>query len=174
MKTTNLAIALAVLAAVALPASRASAVTPDKFVRYVEATGSQWVDTGIVGRYGTKAECKVEWMAFSDSAFLDCGDWSDNTRFFMCHCSTTSGNMFAGYRTGSKITYNGTELLFEKKRVYTYTSDYSAPDGSNNSTNTVTINRTGDITCTSLHVNGSITSTGSNVANLSYTVVSTF
>lgn len=32
----------------------------------------------------------------------------------------------------------------------------------------------GDITCTSLHVNGSITCTGSNVANLSYTVVSTF
>ncbi len=142
MKTTNLAISLAVLAAVALSAPRASAVTPDKFVRYVEATGAQWVDTGIVGRSGTKAECKVEWMAFSDSAFLDCGDWSDNTRFFMCHCSTTSGNMFAGYRTGSKVTYNGTELLFEKKRVYTYTSDYSAPDGSNNSTNTVTIDGT--------------------------------
>lgn len=116
--------------------------TPDKFVRYVEATGSQYVDTGIVGRYNTKAECKVEWMAFSDSAFLDCGDWSDNTRFFMCHCSTASGNMFAGYRTGSKVTYDGSDLLFEKKRVYTYTSDYSAPDGSNNSTNTVYIDET--------------------------------
>ncbi|MBQ8126409.1 MAG: hypothetical protein IJ173_11125 [Kiritimatiellae bacterium] len=116
--------------------------TPDKFVRYVEATGSQYVDTGIVGRYNTKAECKVEWMNFTDSAFLACGDWSDNTRFFMCHCSTASGNMFAGYRTGSKVTYDGSDLLFEKKRVYTYTSDYSAPDGSNNSTNTVYIDET--------------------------------
>ena len=142
MKTTNLALALTVLAAISLPATRASAVTPDKFVRYVEATGAQWVDTGIKGRSGTKAECKVEWMAFSDSAFLDCGDWSNNTRFFMCHCSTATGNMFAGYRTGSKVTYNGNELLFEKKRVYTYTSDYSAPDGANNSTNTITIDGT--------------------------------
>ena len=41
--------------------------TPDKFVRYVEATGSQYVDTGIVGRYNTKAECKVEWMEMADN-----------------------------------------------------------------------------------------------------------
>ena len=32
-----------------------SANTPDKFLRYVESTGSQYVDTGIVGRSGTKA-----------------------------------------------------------------------------------------------------------------------
>ena len=95
---------LALIGGIALFGSQATAETPDKFLRYVEATGTQYVDTGIVGRYNTKAECKVEWMAFSDTAFLDCGDWSDNTRFFMCHCSTTSGNMFAGYRTGSRVT----------------------------------------------------------------------
>lgn len=27
---------------------------------YVEATGNQWVDTGIVGRYDTKAEIEAE------------------------------------------------------------------------------------------------------------------
>ena len=32
------------------------AETPDKFIRYVEATGQQAVDTGIVGRYGMRAE----------------------------------------------------------------------------------------------------------------------
>lgn len=124
----------------ALPRT-ASAVQPDKFVRYVEATGSQYIDTGVVGRYGTKAECKVEWMAFGDKAFLDCGDWSNNTRFFMCHCSSDAGNMFVGYRTGTKVhkTY---DLLFETKRVYTYTADFSAPDGDNNSTATITIDGT--------------------------------
>ena len=143
MKTrTLLALMGALFVGATLFATPTAENTPDKFVRYVEATGSQYVDTGIVGRYNTKAECKVEWMAFSDSAFLDCGDWSDNTRFFMCHCSTTSGNMFAGYRTGTKVTKDGVDLLFEKKRVYTYTSDYSAPDGSNNSTNTVYIDGT--------------------------------
>lgn len=60
------------------------AETPDKFVRYVESTGSQYVDTGIVGRHGMKAECKVEWMNLSDSAFLASGYWSNNTRFYAC------------------------------------------------------------------------------------------
>lgn len=115
--------------------------TPDKFVRYVEATGSQYVDTGIVGRYNTKAECKVEWMAFSDSAFLACGDWTGDKRFFLCHCSNTSGQMFLGYRTKNNV-HKEYDLLFEKKRVYTYTTDISALDGDGNATATVTIDGT--------------------------------
>ena len=132
------------LCALTLLATATSAVLaeqPDKFVPYVEATGSQYVDTGITGRYGTKAECKVAWLELNDRAFLDCGDWSNNTRFFMCHCSSTAGQMFVGYRTGTNVhkTY---DLLFETKRVYTYTVDVSAPDGDNNSTVTVTIDGT--------------------------------
>ena len=115
--------------------------TPDKFVRYVEATGSQYVNTGIVGRYNTKAECKVEWMAFSDSAFLACGDWTGDKRFFLCHCSNTSGQMFLGYRTKNNV-HKEYDLLFEKKRVYTYTTDISALDGDGNATATVTIDGT--------------------------------
>ena len=138
---------LALVGGVALSISMAMAEPPDKFVRYVEATGSQYIDTGIVGRYGTKAECKVAWMELGDKAFLDCGDWSNNTRFFMCHCSSASGNMFLGYRTGVKVhktddnlkTY---DLLFETKRVYTYTTDISAPDGDDNTTATITIDGT--------------------------------
>ncbi len=116
--------------------------TPDKFVRYVEATGAQYVDTGIVGRHGTKTECKVEWMNLSDSAFLASGYWSSNTRFYACWCSSASGNMFTAQRTGDKVNYNGQDLLFEKKRIYTYTTDFSAADGNNMSTNTVTIDGT--------------------------------
>jgi len=142
MKTTNLAIVLAVLAAVVLPASRASAVTPDKFVRYVEATGSQWIDTGVIGRHGTKAECKVEWMDFSDSAFLACGDWSVNKRFFMCYCRNASGNMMTAQGTGDNVHYNNNDLLFEKKRIYTYVSESTVADGGNMSTNIVTIDGT--------------------------------
>ena len=141
VRAFSLALGLAIAIGLATLPRAASAVQPDKFVRYVEATGSQYIDTGVVGRYGTKAECKVEWMAFGDKAFLDCGDWSNNTRFFMCHCSSDAGNMFVGYRTGTKVhkTY---DLLFETKRVYTYTADFSAPDGDNNSTATITIDGT--------------------------------
>ncbi len=116
--------------------------TPDKFVRYVEATGSQYVDTGIVGRYNTKAECKVEWMNFTDSAFLACGDWSASKRFFMCYCRNTSGNMMTAQGTGDNVRYNDADLLLEKKRVYTYLSESTAADGDNVSTNIVTIDGT--------------------------------
>ena len=132
---------LALVGGVALSISMAMAEPPDKFVRYVEATGSQYIDTGIVGRYGTKAECKVEWMAFSDSSFLACGNWENNTRFFMCYCRNTSGNMMTAQGTGDNVN-NGKDLLFEKKRIYTYTAESTAADGNNMSTNIVTIDGT--------------------------------
>ena len=116
--------------------------TPDKFVRYVEATGSQYVDTGIVGRYNTKAECKVEWMGFADSAFLASGDWSANKRFFMCYCLDDSGKMVTAQGTRDNVSKETQELLFEKKRVYTYTAESTAADVNNVSTNIVTIDGT--------------------------------
>ena len=42
------------------PVGVAMAEEPDMFVRYVEATGLQYVDTGIEALPGTKAECKVD------------------------------------------------------------------------------------------------------------------
>ena len=79
----------------------------------------------------------------------------------------------SSYDDGAIITLfpKGTDTY---GRIVISTDDGTIKLYNTSNTNTVTINRTGDITCTSLHVNGSITSTGSNVANLSYTVVSTF
>lgn len=79
----------------------------------------------------------------------------------------------SSYNGGATITLypKGSETY---GRIVISTNDGTIKLYDTSNTNTVTINRTGDITCTSLHVNGSITSTGSNVANLSYTVVSTF
>ena len=136
-----LALGLAVAIGLAALPRVASAAQPDKFVRYVESTGSQYIDTGVVGRYGTKAECKVAWLEFGDKAFLDCGDWGNNTRFFLCHCSSNDGHMFLGYRTGGRV-HKVYDLMFEPKRVYNYTADISAPDGDGNSTATVTIDGT--------------------------------
>ena len=36
---------------------------PDAFVEYVESNGSQWVDTGVDGRSGVKAEADIEWIS---------------------------------------------------------------------------------------------------------------
>ena len=48
----------------------AFAETPDKFVRYVESTGSQYVDTGVVGRWNTKVEAQVEWLELGDRTII--------------------------------------------------------------------------------------------------------
>ena len=115
--------------------------TPDKFVRYVEATGAQYVDTGIIGRYNTKAECKVEWMDFSDSSFLASRTGWGDSRLYFCYCLNASGNMYTAQGKGENVN-NGQDLRFEKNRIYTYVSDFSVVDGNNMSTNTITIDGT--------------------------------
>jgi len=132
---------LALVGGVALSISMAMADTPDKFVRYVEATGSQYIDTGIVGRYGTKAECKVEWMAFSDSSFLASRTGWGDSRLYFCYCLDANGNMYTAQGKGANVN-NGQDLRFEEKRIYTYTSEFSSIDGNNMSTNTITIDGT--------------------------------
>jgi hypothetical protein len=115
---------------------------PDKFVRYVEATGDQFVDTEIIALPDTKAECKVEWMEFRDSAFLACKNASGDTRFYACYCLDSNGQMYPAVGTGSTISYNGQTLRFEKKRVYTYTSEFSAKFSDASVTNTITVDGT--------------------------------
>ena len=60
---------LAVTLCAALAASSAFADdVPDSFIDYVESTGSQHVDTGIIGRYGTKVELRFAgWSAANTS-----------------------------------------------------------------------------------------------------------
>ena len=84
LKTKTLFAALAVLL-MAASVGTAFGEHPDKWVRYVEATGSQYVDTGVQARWGTKAEMKVEWLAFADASFLAARN-SGDTRLYFCHC----------------------------------------------------------------------------------------
>lgn len=136
--------ALTFLAALAFGAS-ARAETPDKWVRYVEATGSQYVDTGIVGRYGTKAEAKVEWMELADASFLSARkeNWPGNGRLYFCYCLNANGEMYTASDTGENVSWvqnGGTwNCRFEKNRVYAYTAEFSALDGDGMSTNSITV-----------------------------------
>ena len=118
----------------------AFAETPDKWVSYVEATGSQWVDTGINGRWNTKIEAKVEWMEFSDSSFLAARSevYPGNGRLYFCYCQNAEGNMFTAADTGEKVIWNGNwECRWETNRVYTYTAEFSATNGEGQATNTI-------------------------------------
>ncbi len=103
------------------------AETPDKFIRYVEATGQQAVDTGIVGRYGMRAEMQVEWMAVGgDTAFLDArgddGTSENNTRIMFCHNGGEApiGVAYGAFQYGK---YGGATCKWEKDRIYSMTTD---------------------------------------------------
>ena len=130
----------AVACALALAATTAFAEKPDKWVRYVESTGSSWVDTGIIGRPNTKIECQVEWMTLADAAFVACGLYSNNTRFYLCYCQNGNGEVFLAQRTGTTVTLkNGWNSRFEKNRVYNYTAAFSATNSAGQSTGTIAI-----------------------------------
>lgn len=141
---------VAAVGALALATSTASATptaenTPDKWVTYVESTGSQWVDTGIIGRPNTKIECKVEWMTLADSAFVACGDYNADQRFYMCYSANANGEVFLAQRTGVKVTLKSSSwnARFEKTRIYDYAASFSATNSAGQSTGTVTVDGIG-------------------------------
>jgi hypothetical protein len=130
---------------------------PDMFVRYVEATGLQYIDTGVAALPDTKAECKVEWLELGDASFLACrkndtgSDAEKNTRYYGCH--SYNGKMFPAYGIGSVIPYTHKNhdrsdgstitvdnLLFEANRIYTYTAEFSRKYENNQITNKVWVN----------------------------------
>ena len=129
-----------VILAVAALTGAAFAEKPDKWVSYVEATGSQYVDTGIIGRWNTKIETKVEWMNLADTAFVSCGNWENNTRFYMCYCLDTVGRLILSQGTNVHVRLNsGYQSRFQTNRVYDYRAEFSATNGMGQSTGTVTM-----------------------------------
>ena len=152
MKTLFATLAVLLMAAFA---DTAFGEQPDKWVRYVEATGSQYVDTGIIGRWNTKAECKVEWMELGDAAFLAArnGAYGDaehpNGRIYFCYSLDTDGKMYTAQDVGDTVGWykaNDTYFTwFEKNRVYTYVDEFSATNGEGKATNKVRVDNWFDV-----------------------------
>lgn len=89
----RLSFAVAMLAIADFASGDAFIAEPDAFLDYIEATGSQYIDTGINAETGLKARVDFAWA----TGFDEKSDWSlldaaiDNTvsdkrnRFLMCH-----------------------------------------------------------------------------------------
>ena len=122
----------------------AFAEQPDKWVSYVESTGSQWVDTEIIGRPNTKIEAKVEWMNLADSAFVASRSDGGDTRCYMCYCNASPYQMLLSQRGNTIVKLsNGWETRWEKNRVYNYAAAFSATNSAGESTGTVTVDGLG-------------------------------
>ena len=101
MKTLAIFVAAAALAV----SARGETVTaePDALLDYIEATGSQYINTGVNAETGLKAIIDFAWadedLSGVDWSLLDACTASSNSnersRFFMCHM--TNGKPFFGY-----------------------------------------------------------------------------
>ncbi len=88
----------AALVAAAVAVHSAFADTPDELFDYVQTDGSAYIDTGIIGKAGTKASIGMMWKGISDSTdvcFLGARNGSDG-RFLLCHAYKFGWNL--GYK----------------------------------------------------------------------------
>ena len=127
MKTSALLAASAAIAASAAMVAADVSATETEYVEldYVEATGAQWVDTGITGRCGTKAEIKVEWMDLSeDTQMLACRGDGD-TRINLLNAN--GSKIGYGYGVYSNVYYTASApRQWEQNRIYTVVTDFAA------------------------------------------------
>ena len=93
-KTFAAIIAAAAVGFAACARGETDTAEPDAFLEYIEATGSQYIDTGVNAETGLKAQIDFAWASGfdekSDWSLLDAADpvttSSDNrSRIFLCH-----------------------------------------------------------------------------------------
>lgn len=142
MNRTTAGLAALTLAAAPAPAATA-ADQPDAYIEYVEATGSQYIDTGVNAQTGLKARIDMAWAdggTSCDWGFLGAKDTSkDNlhSRVFLYH-GNYNGGMFRvayGYGEFGRPAYNpGYETRHEIVSDFT---DNAAIQIAWNGTNTI-------------------------------------
>lgn len=60
-------------------------------VEYLESTGAQWIDTGVIPQYNFKFETKILLTTVSDDYFSSCRIDGGNTRFYALNMNSGAG-----------------------------------------------------------------------------------
>ena len=86
---------------------------PDKFLKYVASTGEQYIDTGVVGRDGTKAEIDFKFNELGNSSIILLGadksdPWTDNIKFYLLAYRSVNGTITDGYEKRYNQTFDAT------------------------------------------------------------------
>ena len=134
----HLQIAISALAAMALHSAlhaETESAEPDAFLDYIEATGTQYIDTGVNAETGLKARIDFAWASGNISG----NDWSlldaaiDNTvsdkrtRFLMCHLYGGGGKPYFGYGVKQRKNPEGS-FPFVGGRRYEIVTDMTDTD----------------------------------------------
>ena len=136
MKFIRTALLSAAFGALAVPtavlAETVITAEPDAFLDYIEATGTQYIDTGVNAETGLKARIDFAWASGNISG----KDWSlldaaiDNTvsdkrtRFLMCHLYGGGGKPYFGYGVKQRKNPDGS-FPFVGGRRYEIVTDMS-------------------------------------------------
>ena len=131
--------------------ARAETVTaePDAFLEYIEATGTQYIDTGVNAETGLKARLDFTLESFTGSsdwgvlgAATVSGDSNNRTRIFLCHL--LSNKPFFGYGLGARGN-PANSFNFVSGRRYELVTDVS-------DTNSISVVQTGKSTLSAANV----------------------
>ena len=93
-----------VLSLVALGSSNAE--TPDAFLDYVESTGTQYIDTGVTGKTGTRMVAEMEWAETPSVQSTFCGAYDGSTYVVTPYTSAGSSHQ-VGYAKNSQYQVGG-------------------------------------------------------------------
>jgi len=96
---------LPIAAAAALAAASAPAL-PDAFLDYVESTGSQYIDTGVVGKTDTRMVAEMEWVEKPSSQSTFCGAYDGSTYVVTPYTSAGESHQ-VGYAKNSQYQVGG-------------------------------------------------------------------
>ena len=105
---------------------------PDHFIQYVESTGTQYIDTEVVGRPNTAMQAHVLWTTVSDTCFLgsrisDSGTTEQkNTRFVLYACNNPH---YMAHRTYVKAECSSGNSVLYRKNEPDFISSSISHDG---------------------------------------------
>ncbi len=80
--------------------------TPDAFLDYVESSGSQYIDTGVTGKTGTRMVAEMEWVETPSSQSTFCGAYDGSTYVVTPYTSAGSSHQ-VGYAKNSQYQVGG-------------------------------------------------------------------
>lgn len=134
----------------------AGAETPDAFLSYVEATGTQFVDTGVKARGGTKVEASFQYKGYVSSGGHGVFIGADGFRAIAVHNSW----YYFGYSGSTKSVWGYVDNNEATGFVCTYADEKGKAVSGNNLVYTCEVTENGACTITvsgSTHGNGTAT-----------------
>jgi hypothetical protein len=108
---------------------------PDHFIQYVEATGTQYIDTEVVGRCNSAMEAHVMWSWVTDASFLGSRIDGGNTRFVLYGAAGRHWMAHRTYTAGTDSTAKGSVSGSPKVEWNLTAPDYISSSISTNGAN---------------------------------------